>query len=107
MPQIDTRHLSQNHRTHIKNGSLITSEHDKGVTKRYKVKKLSEFAIDLSMTLKISICYVHHSLLFVWERVTTIDFFKVNVYPIFQTDGENYKLILNSQKVELVKKTGV
>ena len=45
--QTDTRHLSQNHRKHIKSRSLLNMM--LGVTKRCRGEKLNRFAIDLSV----------------------------------------------------------
>ena len=56
--QIDTRHLSGNHRKYIKNhASLINMM--PGVTKSIRMKKLNRFATDLSMRCKAEFENVH------------------------------------------------
>ena len=56
--QIDTRHLSQNHRKHIKSiRSLLNMM--PGVTKRCREKKLNSFAVDLSMRCQSEFQNIH------------------------------------------------
>ena len=56
--QIDTRHLSENHRKYIKNqASLINMM--PGVTKSIRMKKLNRFATDLSMRCKAEFENIH------------------------------------------------
>ena len=56
--QIDTRHLSQNHRKHIKSRRSLLNMMP-GVTKRCREKKLNSFAVDLSMRCQMEFQNIH------------------------------------------------
>ena len=56
--QIDTRHLSQNHRKHIKSRRSLLNMMP-GVTKRCREKKLNSFAVDLSMRCQSEFQNIH------------------------------------------------
>lgn len=57
--QIDTRHLSQNHRKYIKSKSGLVDMMP-GVTKSYRQKKLNRFATDLSLRCQSEFENFHH-----------------------------------------------
>ena len=56
--QIDTRHLSQNHRKHIKSRRSLLNMMP-GVTKRCREKKLNSFTVDLSMRCQSEFQNIH------------------------------------------------
>ena len=56
--QIDTRHLSQNHRKHIKSRRSLLNMMP-GVTRRCREKKLNSFAVDLSMRCQSEFQNIH------------------------------------------------
>ena len=82
--QIDTRHLSQNHRKHIKNRSTLLQMMP-GVTKAYRRKKLNSFATDLNMRCQSEFDNIH--------RLTKGDTEKLKERIIATTDAitECYK----------------
>ena len=56
--QIETRHLSQNHRKHIKSRRSLLNMMPV-VTKRCREKKLNSFAVDLSMRCQSEFQNIH------------------------------------------------
>ena len=76
--QIDTRHLSQNHRKHIKNKSSLLDMMPGG-TKKGKTKNLNNFATDLSMRCQSEFENIH--------RQTTGNTLKLQKYISVTTDA--------------------
>ena len=76
--QIDTRHLSQNHRKHIKSRSSLLNMMP-GVTKRLREKRLNSFATDLSMRCQTEFENIH--------RKTNGDTLKLQKHIAITTDA--------------------